>query len=285
MVTSPLGDELASLIILCHNQLPYTRLCLHSVLRHTRAPYELVLVDNASTDDTPAYLEELRGRPGPVRVVVQRNATNRGFPAGCNQGLAQCRGRYVVFLNNDTLVTAGWLEGLIRWARSDWPRAGLVGPVTNAARPPQQIAVTYQGVEQLDAVARDRAQQYAGRGLVVPRLSGFCLLARREVLDQIGGFDECYGVGFFDDDDLCVRALRAGYRLLLAHDVYVHHFGSRTFAASGIDCQKQLHENFALFRAKWGDRECAGYRLPGVAPVEPAVRAGGVEKEITGRMP
>src|SRR5205807_2013812 len=79
------GDELASLIILCCNELDYTRQCLESVLQHTRPPYELVLVDNGSTDGTPAYLEEIQRRPGPQRVLVLRNADNRGFAAGTNQ--------------------------------------------------------------------------------------------------------------------------------------------------------------------------------------------------------
>ena len=103
----PAGDELASIIILCCNELEYTRLCLESVLRKTRSPYELILVDNASTDATPTYLEELRARPGPARVEVVRNETNLGFAAGCNQGLAKAQGRWVVFLNNDAVVADG----------------------------------------------------------------------------------------------------------------------------------------------------------------------------------
>jgi GT2 family glycosyltransferase/predicted Zn-dependent protease len=259
---APTGEELASLIILCCDQLEYTRLCLESVLRHTRRPYELILVDNGSTDGTAEYLAELCGQPGPERVEVIRNETNVGFPAGCNQGLAASRGRYPVFLNNDTVVTPGWLEGLISWSLHDWPHVGLVGAVTNASRPPQEIAVDYRRLEDLDAFAARRRQQYAGKALEVERLSGFCLLARREVLDKIGGFDEQFGVGFFDDDDLSVRARRAGFRLLVALNVFVHHFGSRTFTGLGIDCPKQLQENFERFRAKWGVEHCAGYRVP-----------------------
>ena len=95
----------------------------------------------------------------------------------------------------------------------------------------------------------------------VERLTGFCLLLRREVLEQIGGFDERYGLGFFDDDDLCVRAQKTGFELLLALNVFVHHFGSRTFAGLGVDSRQQLTDNFARFKEKWGPEEAAAYRL------------------------
>ncbi len=119
----PAPGGLASIIVLCCNEVAYTRQCLESVLAHTRQPYELILVDNGSTDETPAYLEEVRRRPEPEWVEVIRNGENRGFAAGCNQGLAAARGRYLVLLNNDTIVSAGWLEGLVAWSLHDWPRA------------------------------------------------------------------------------------------------------------------------------------------------------------------
>jgi GT2 family glycosyltransferase/predicted Zn-dependent protease len=259
---APVGDELASIIVLCCNELEATRLCLESVLRQTRPPYELVLVDNGSTDGTPAYLDALRSRPGPVRVEVLRNDSNRGFPAGCNQALARARGRYVVFLNNDTVVPAGWLDGLVAWATHYWPHVGLVGAVSNYAPPPQLVAADYAALDGLAAFAARRAQEYARRAVRVERLSGFCLLARRAVLEQVGGFDERFGLGFFDDV-LCVRAREAGFHLLVALDVFVHHFGSRTFAGLGLDCRRQLQENFARFQAKWGPERAAGYRAPG----------------------
>jgi len=81
------------------------------------------------------------------------------------------------------------------------------------------------------------------------------------VFERIGKFDERFGVGFFDDDDLCMRSREAGFRLLIAQDVYIHHFGSRTFKGLGVDCQKQLHENFAQFKEKWGPEEAGTYRL------------------------
>src|SRR5262249_4939534 len=154
----------------------------------------------------PALLEAVPSQPGPERVVVLRNEHNVGFPAGCNQGLARARGRYVVFLNNDTIVSDGWLDGLIGCAFRYGPSVGLVGAVTNYSRPPQQIATNYTSLDGLAAFAAQRRQECAGQALEVERLTGFCLLARRELLDAVGGFDEGFGLGFFDDDDLSVRA-------------------------------------------------------------------------------
>lgn len=275
---APSGNELVSVIVLCCNEVEYTRLCLESVWRHTRAPYELIVVDNASTDGTPEYLEELRARVGrargnghagngqppggPVRVEVIRNEKNVGFPAGCNQGINQARGRYLLFLNNDTVVTSGWLEGLVAGALHEWPAVGMVGPVTNYAPDAQGVRPDYElplpqspapaadkndppsaaaeGTSGMEAFAARRRREFGGRLLDVRRLTGFCLLVRREVFERAGAFDERYGLGFFDDDDLCVRAREAGFRLVVAPGVYLHHFGSRTFRGLGVENRGQL---------------------------------------------
>src|SRR5262249_32329271 len=161
-----------------------------------------------------------RSRPGPVRVDVVRNETNVGYPAGCNQALARARGRYLVMLNNDTIVTPGWLDTLIAVSISDWPSVGLVGPVTNYAPDAQGVRPGYAAVSGLDECAGKRRREFAGQTLAVNRLTGFCLLVRREVLDRIGHYDERFGLGFFDDDDLGVRAREAGFKLLIAPEVY-----------------------------------------------------------------
>ncbi len=236
------------------------------MLRYTRPPYEIILVDNGSTDGTPAYLYEVASLAGascgPARVVVLRNDTNRGFAAGCNQALAEARGHYLVLLNNDTVVTEGWLDTLVGWSLHDWPHVGLVGPMSNQAPPPQLCPVAYKNLIDLPAFARRHRTDHAGKGLRVERLTGFCLLARREVLEQIGGLDEQFGVGFFEDDDLCVRAQQAGFALVLAQDVFIHHFGNRTFQALGLDTAALLRDNLETFKAKWGEERASRYQLP-----------------------
>ena len=80
-----IGEDFPSVVVLCCDQLDYTRRCLESVLLHTRPPYELILVDNGSKDGTPAYLKEVCARVGPGQARVIRNDSNRGFGGGCNR--------------------------------------------------------------------------------------------------------------------------------------------------------------------------------------------------------
>jgi GT2 family glycosyltransferase/Flp pilus assembly protein TadD len=263
------ADDLASIIILCCNEVECTRLCLESVRRHTRQPYELVLIDNGSTDATPQLLAATEGWREPARVVTIRNEQNRGYPAGVNQGLAAARGQFLVLLNNDTVVTPGWLEGLIRVSLLSGGPA-MVGPVSNYAPEPQLVPAGYTDLSGLDDFALAHREKLAGQVHEFPRLTGFCMLLPRPALQKIGGLDEQYGAGFFDDDDLCVRARRAGVPLRVALEVYLHHEGSRTFRALGLDTSNLLRQNFERFKQKWGDAEAAPYRANGSIPGAPA---------------
>ncbi len=247
----PDGTELASILVLCCNELAYTRQCLDAVLANTRAPYELILLDNGSSDGTGDYLESLTSRSEPARIVAIREPNNLGFPGGVNRCLREARGEYIVLLNNDAVVSPGWLDILVRAALCDYPHIGLVGAVSNFAGGIQQIPVPYRDPNELPAFAARRRVECAAQLVDAPMLSGFCLLLRRAVLDAIGGLDERFGLGFFYDDDLSRRARGAGFRLAVAPDCFVHHHGSRTFLGLGIDPARQLETNAALFREKW----------------------------------
>src|SRR5262249_19837841 len=150
----------------------------------------------------------------------------------------------------------GWLEGLLARLLSA-PDVGLAGAVSNYVPAPQQAAPADQPVGLLAETAARRRRESAGQALEVERLSGFCFVAGRDVLERVGGFDERFGLGFFDDDDLGLRVRGAGFKLLVALDVFVHHFGSRTFRALGVDTARQLADNLALFRDKWGAEAAA----------------------------
>ena len=111
--------------------------------------------------------------------------------------------------------------------------------MSNYAAPPQLVEdVPYQDLDDMQVFARRWREEHRGKWFTVPKLSGFCLLMKRAVYDAIGGLDERFGLGFFDDDDLAERARRAGFELAVAHDLFVHHFGSRTFVGNGIDAEQ-----------------------------------------------
>ena len=255
------GQGLASVIILCCNEGGVTRVCLDSIRRQTRRPYELILIDNGSTDGTPELLAEVKSWAEPARVEIIRNETNLGYPAGVNQGLHAARGNWIVLLNNDTAVTPYWLEDLIEVSMADGGPA-LVGPISNNAPAPQYLAASYTDLVDLDGFAQTRRQQFGGKFRDFERLTGFCLLIPRRALLRIGGLDERYGAGFFDDDDLCICARRSNIKLRVAVGVYIHHEGSRTFRSLGIDTSSLLDENFGKFKEKWGDEAAAPYRKP-----------------------
>ncbi len=139
---------------------------------------------------------------------------------------------------------------------------GLVGPMSNYAAPPQLVeGALYRDMAEMPGFARRWRDEHRGQWFTVPKLSGFCLLMKRAVYDKIGGLDERFGLGMFDDDDFAERARRAGFELAVAHDLFVHHFGSRTFAGNGVDAGKLLDENARRFAAKWGLRETGGQRV------------------------
>ena len=139
---------------------------------------------------------------------------------------------------------------------------GLVGPMSNYATPPQWIeSVPYRDMQEMHQFAARWRDDHRGQWFCTPKLSGFCLLMKRAVYDKVGGLDERFGLGFFDDDDLAERARRAGFELAVAHDLFVHHFGSRTFAGNGVDAGKILNENAERFAHKWGMRETSGRRV------------------------
>jgi GT2 family glycosyltransferase len=207
--------------------------------------------------------------PG-VKLIA--NAQNLGFPAASNQGIRAATGRQILLLNNDTVVTTGWLAHLLRALHSA-PEIGLAGPCSNYVSGEQQVAASYDELEALDSFAWDWGKANAGMLTDTDRLVGFCLLIRREVVERIGLLDERFGMGSFEDDDYSRRALRAGYRAVIARDAFIHHFGGRTFVGAGVDYFALLRTNRELYRKKWAEEEdkdvgvsaVAAPRLPAAA--------------------
>jgi len=244
---SPISS-LTSIVIPVRNQFAHTRQCLQSIFSYTPEPFELVIVDNASTDGVVKYLEGLADLH--PRVTLIRNSENLGFPIACNQGMSAARGDHILVLNSDTVVTEGWLRRLLRCLSSE-PDVGVVGPVSNHVAGLQVVPVSYGSLEEMHRFARERAWMYYGCYRDTFRVTGLCMLMRRDVVERIGGFDPRFSPGNYEDDDFCLRARIAGYRIKIALDVFIHHHGSMTFRGEGFDYEALMKRNLSLFLSKW----------------------------------
>lgn len=244
-------ERTASIVVLAYNQLEYTKQCLDSIFRETHEPFELICIDNGSSDGTAEYLQELRLREPRLRVI--RNERNLGFAYACNQGLAAAQGDYVVLLNNDIVVTPSWLTRMMIPCEVD-PKIGIVGPRSNYTAGIQLLqGVNYgDNLEKMRVFAEKWQKENIGFGWEVTRVIGFCMLIKREVIETIGGFDTRFGIGNFEDDDYCLRAMAAGFKVRVANDVFVHHYGSKSFSQLKVDYRTVLERNWFKFKEKWG---------------------------------
>lgn len=242
----------ATIVVLAWNEWAATRACLDSLRPTLRPTDEVVVVDNGSTDQTPRGLDRY---PWIRRIA---NAENRGFAAGCNQGAATATNDVVVFLNNDTVPVGRWLDALLEPFADE--SIGATGSRSNAVSGSQLVhPVGYDHTpgavpKRADLSRFEREWNRTHRGQVrdVDRLVGFCLAVRRGAFEAVGGFDESFGLGGFEDDDLCLRLLAAGHRLVVAEASFVHHHGHRTFDANDVDRAALERENLDRFRRKHG---------------------------------
>ena len=254
------------------------RACLQSLEACRDLVEETIVVDNASPDQAAEIAASFE------RVNVLRSETNEGFAAACNRGLEASTGEIVLFLNSDTIVPRIGLVRLLE-ALLHSGSVAAAGPFTNFAGHGQQITPTYTDPAHLDLFAEDFAEREA-QDEETDMLVGFCLAVRRNDLEEIGGFDTRFGLGTFEDNDLCYRMRRAGYRLVRAARSFVHHGGSKTFArlAAGVsaasatpapprlDVGGLLRANERLYRAKWQEDIDSGFasQLSGLS-AEPIV--------------
>ncbi len=237
---------LTSIVILTYNKLEYTKQCIASIRRYTRQEnYELIVVDNHSTDGTVEWLEEQQD----IRKIY--NKDNLGFPKGCNQGIEVAAGDNVLLLNNDTVVTRSWLRNLLKCLYSN-PEVGAVGAITNNCSYYQAIQVDYHSMAEMQKFALLNNLSNPAKWERRLKLVGFCLLMKKQVIDKIGLLDERFTPGNFEDDDYSVRIRRAGYELLLCRDVFIHHFGGTSFQDRPAEYTQLLRDNGNKFKEKWG---------------------------------
>ncbi len=226
-----MASERVSVVIPVYNQLAYTKQCLESIRRQSDQPGEIIVVDNASTDGTKAFLEEAK-----VRLIT--NHSNLGCATAWNQGAQASRGEVVGILNNDVVVTPGWLKNLLVFLEGSGH--GIISPA--AREGPLNYDLDRYAAEFTRRCARaTRSEVY-----------GACLFIRREVFDTIGLFDEGFRYGGCEDIDFIWRARRAGYTIGMTGSVLIHHFGMLTQDAVKQTVTRAYPDsNLAHFQKKW----------------------------------
>ena len=245
----------ASIVICFHNGFEDTRRCLESVQRHTsEIPHEVILVDDASTE---TGVEELIERYLDAKVV--RSAVNQGFTKSANLGAAQAAGEYLVFLNNDAEVTQGWLGTLLDAAASgeDVAVVGsrLIYPDGRLQEAGGCIWEEATGINYGKGENPDLSRFTFRRE--VDYCSGASLLVDRVFFESVGGFDERFSPGFYEDADVCFAARASGRVVLYEPESRVVHiegasFGTETEPGSSTIFTKSGQEiNRHRFRAKW----------------------------------
>ncbi len=234
-----------SVIIPVWNRCELTRDCLTALAKTTEGvSWELIVVDNNSTDGTQAFLSSLAGD-----VQIIRNQENLGFAKACNQGAQAARGKYLVFLNNDTVPLDGWLRAMVAEVDGH-PEVGIVG----------SKLLYGDGTVQHAGVVFLRSQLspyhiYSKASADLPAVNvrrecqvvtGACMLIRRKLFEEIGGFDEGFRNGF-EDVDLCLKAREKGFRVVYQSRSVLYHLESQTPG-------RKLHEeeNSKRLRERWG---------------------------------
>jgi GT2 family glycosyltransferase len=241
-----------SVVIPVYNQIHYTYACLVSILENTPdVSYEIIIADDVSTDATrelSRYAEN---------VVICRNETNQGFLRNCNNAAKKARGKYIMFLNNDTQVTPGWLSSLVDLIGSD-PSIGMVGSklVYPDGRLQEAGGIIWSdgsgwNYGRLDDP--DKAEYNYVKD--VDYISGAAILLSRKLWNQIGGFDDRFAPAYCEDSDLAFEVRKAGLRVVYQPLSKVIHFEgvSNGTDVNGTGLKRYQVENSRKLKEKWAE--------------------------------
>ncbi len=242
--------DLVSVVIPSYNNKDYLSLTIESIIKSESVNLEIIVVDNNSDDETKDYIKEQLELKNIDKAIF--NDENRGFPSAVNQGILVSGGKYVLIANNDIVVPNGTIKKLIDTAVSD-PQIGIVSGMSNYVSGPQfDENAKYESIEKMHQYAQKVSKEYENQIMEFPRVAFLCTLIKRSVIDKIGGLDERFSPGNFEDDDFCLRSQISGYKTIIAKDAFVHHFGSKSFGKNGNRAyDERIETNHRIFVDKW----------------------------------
>jgi len=245
----PAKNPDVSIIIPVYNNIDYTLKCLKSISLNTKGSFEVVMVDDASKDDVQDALKNIGN------ITVIRNENNVGFVESCNRGAKRCKGKYILFLNNDTIVTEDWLEPLIQAMELQGVGAAGAKLVYPAGRLQEAGGIIWNDASGWNyGRGDDPAKSEYNFVRDVDYCSGAALIVRRDLFEGLGGFDEQFKPGYYEDTDLCFSIRDLGYRVLYQPRSVVIHFEGLTSGTDINTGMKRYQEvNKKKFLRKWNE--------------------------------
>jgi GT2 family glycosyltransferase len=278
----PTAEEpMVSIVIPVHNKWEYTAACLRSLAETTaEAPFEVIVVDDASSDDTPKHLREVEG------LTAIRNEQNLGFIGSCNRGAKAARGEFIVMLNNDTQVLEGWLDALLD-TFAQFPDTGIAGGrlVFPDGRMQEAGGIVFNdgsGWNYGKFDKPDRPEYQFVRE--ADYCSGACIMMRTELFRELDGFDEHYAPAYYEDTDLAFRVRAKGLKARVQPAAtIVHHEGATSGTDLGSGAKRYQAVNREKFLERWKE-ELPKFPAPIVNPDDRAEIRRARDHRLKGRV-
>lgn len=246
MQTGQVTVQKTAIVIVSYNQQYLMEKCIESIRQYCNPKtYSVVVFDNASADGVADWLATQSD------LMLLKNESNVGFPIGCNVGAQYALEGYDIYLlNNDTRMTENALFWLRMGLYSD-ERIGAAGGIANYAGNHQEIDISFQLPSQYQEWAKTNNVIMSDAYEKRVRLSGFSMLVKRKVWDEVGGMDSDFSPGYFEDDDLSVRIRESGFDLIVCKNSFIYHAGSQSFSkVNGIN--QLLESHYRMFVEKHG---------------------------------
>jgi GT2 family glycosyltransferase len=236
-----------SIIIQTNNNLHNNIICLEGIRDYTSSePYEIIVIDNNSTDRTREWLKQ----QWDIKLIL--NDENMGFSKGYNSGIEHAdKENDILLLSSDVKVTPRWLDNLKVCLYSD-NSIGAVSSITNQCTNYQGITVQYEDIDEMISFAFRNNVSKPEKWEETPTLQGFCMLIKREITKKIGNLDEGFTLESYGCDDLCMRIINEGYKLMLCNDSFVYNIESEAFEKDYKSSLKARIVNKQRFKEKWG---------------------------------
>ena len=214
--------KFTSIIILSFNELENTRLCIESVKKFTeKSICEIIVVDNGSKDGTVQWLK----KQDDIKTIFLES--NVGIAPGFNIGYKEAKGDTIVFLANDTIVTPNWINNISKALYSD-KYVAAVTAVVNKGLKSITIPTNYDNIDEMLKFAIKNNISNSSKWKRKILLGLYCIVAKKEVLDKVGAFDERFAPAYFEDYDLGLNLISNGYKILQCDDAFIHHFSDVT---------------------------------------------------------